>query len=203
VKAGKPRRCASLWVTSLGGLRRRLTEQARCAIKAPRVATAPVVWLGAWRGPIGIKPGRIYTSLAARPAERSAAGQDHHPLLVRSSGPPCAHEPVSSSARRDCLDGGLGARAAAHIGLFDGRRRSARRRRDDDVDAVDRCEMSCERGPTPAQCLEIFDRAIGKPVLQSIAHLRAVIAAKAMQSAFRNSGFSSFRAVASSSTDAR
>jgi hypothetical protein len=33
---------------------------ARCAIKTPGLLTASVVWPGAWRGPIGIKPGRIY-----------------------------------------------------------------------------------------------------------------------------------------------
>jgi hypothetical protein len=33
-------------------LRRRLTEQARCAIRSPRLRTASVVWLGAWRGHI-------------------------------------------------------------------------------------------------------------------------------------------------------
>ena len=40
-------------------LRRRPTEQARCAIKAPRVADGVRRLAGAWRGPIG-KPGRIY-----------------------------------------------------------------------------------------------------------------------------------------------
>jgi hypothetical protein len=38
-------------------LRRRLTEQARCAIKIPR---GSVVWPRAWRGTIDIKPGRKY-----------------------------------------------------------------------------------------------------------------------------------------------
>jgi hypothetical protein len=85
--------------------------------------------------------------VAERPADQLQS--DRH-AVPRLSGRNCEHrEPEivdGSHEARDCLDGGLGARAA-YIGLFDGRRRSARSRRDDDVDVLDRREMSCERGP--------------------------------------------------------
>jgi hypothetical protein len=49
-------------------LRRRLTEQARCAIKIPR---GSVVWPRAWRVTIDIKPGRNYPR--SSPTSRTTA----------------------------------------------------------------------------------------------------------------------------------
>ncbi len=97
-----------------------------------------------------------------RPAGRNH--QARQPEIVHR-----AHE------ARDPLDRGLGAGAAAHIGLLDGRRRRSRRRRHHHVDVADGGEMRGERRPAPAQRLQILDAAIGEAVLQPGTHLGAVV----------------------------
>src|SRR6266568_3445589 len=51
----------------------------------------------------------------------------------------------------------------------------ARRWRNDHVDVSDGIKMRSKRRSAPTQRLEVFHRAIGKSVLQPIAHLRTII----------------------------
>ena len=75
----------------------------------------------------------------------------------------------------DFLDRGLSARAATNIGFLDGRRSSPRSRRDDEVDLSNGSKMCRERGPSPSQGLQIFNCAIGKPVLQACTDLNPLV----------------------------